>query len=46
MSLLVSKSIYSAMKRDIVKKRAKVAKEVAQLKGMEATFKQMKIAKR
>ena len=46
MSVLVSKTIYSAMKRDIVKKRAKVAKEVAALKGMELTFKQMKVAKR
>lgn len=46
MSVLVSKTIYSAMKRDVVKKRAKVAKEIAQLKGMEATFKMMKVVKR
>ena len=45
MSVLVSKTIYSAMKRDIEKKRKKVAKENAELKGMEASFKQMKLMK-
>lgn len=45
MSVLVSKTIYSAMKRDLAKKRAKVAKEAAELKGMEASFKQIKLMK-
>lgn len=45
MSVLVSKGIYSAMKRDITKKRAKVAKEASQLKEMENSFKQMKVIK-
>ncbi len=44
--MIVSKTIHSAMKRDVEKKRKKVAKELSQLKQMEATFKQMKIAKR
>jgi len=46
MSVLVSKTIYTAMKKSVDNKRKKVAKEVAQLKGMEATLKQMKVAKR
>ena len=46
MSVIVSKTIYSAMKKDVIKKRAKVAKEAAQLKGMEATFKMMKVVKK
>lgn len=45
MSVLVSKTIHSAMKRDIVKKRAKVDKETKQLKEMETSFKQMKVIK-
>lgn len=45
MSVLVSKTIYSAMKRDIEKKRNKVAKETVELKGLEASFKQMKVVK-
>ena len=44
--MIVSKTIHSAMKRDVEKKRKKVDKETKQLKEMEATFKQMKIAKR
>lgn len=44
MSVLVSKTIYSAMRRDIEKKRKKVAKEVTQLKAMEESFKQFKVA--
>lgn len=43
--MLVSKTVYSFMKRDIEKKRAKVAKEVAQLKQMEDAFKKVKVAK-
>ena len=35
MSVIVSKTIYSAMKRDIEKKRKKVANEIAALKEME-----------
>lgn len=45
MSVIVSKTIYSAVKRDLTKKRAIVAKHVAQLKNMEASFKQMKVIK-
>lgn len=45
MSIVVSKTIFSAMKRDIEKKRKKVANEVAALKEMEKTFSQMKVAK-
>lgn len=49
MSFAVSTTIYSAMKRDIEKKRKKVAKEVSELKAMESSFKQfksMKLSKR
>lgn len=42
----VSKTLHSAMKRDLEKKRKRVAKEVAKLKELEATFKSMKIIKR
>lgn len=45
MSVIVSKTIFSAMKRDLIKKRAIVAKHAAQLKDMEASFKQMKVIK-
>ncbi len=45
MSVMVSKTVYSMMKRDIEKKRLKVSKEQKQLKDMEASFKQMKVAK-
>lgn len=43
MSVMVSKTIYSAMKRDLDKKRKKVAKEQNELKAMEDSFKQMKV---
>lgn len=45
MSVMVSKTVYSMMKRDIEKKRARAAKEVKQLKEMEASFKHMKVVK-
>lgn len=45
MSFAVSKSIHSAMKRDLEKKRKKVAKETFELKQLEATFKSVKIVK-
>ncbi len=45
MSVIVSKTVYSMMKRDIEKKRAKVDKEQKQLKEMETTFKLMKVQK-
>lgn len=45
MSVMVSKTIHSAMKRDVEKKRKKVAKETSELKSMEASFSQMKVIK-
>ena len=46
MSVMVSKTVYGAVKRDLEKKRKKVAKETRELKDMEASFKQMKLIKK
>lgn len=45
-SIGVSKSVFSAMKRDLTKQQKKVQKEVARLKELETTFRQLKIIKR
>jgi len=40
--ITVSKTVHSAMKRDLEKKRKRVAKEINELKQMEAAFKSVK----
>lgn len=41
----VSKTVYSAIKKGVEKKRKKVAKEVAELKEMEDSLKQVRVLK-
>lgn len=42
----VSKTVYSAIKRDVEKQRKKATKETEKLKALEASLKQLKILKR
>lgn len=43
MSITVTKSVYSMMKRELEVKRKRVANENAELKALEATFKSVKV---
>ena len=45
MKIGVSKSVFSRMKADVDNKRKKVANEIAQLKQMEASLKQVRVLK-
>lgn len=42
----VSKTVFSAIKKSVDKQRKKTDKEVAKLKEMEASLKQLKVLKR